>query len=309
MLAGLRLTLPDGRVVEPLHAAPWLDEPALPGLPGIMRGLQGDFVCVPFGTGDPSPLPPRWQAMGVAAPQIDPPHGFGANGMWQVTRDGAALCATIDYPDADPIARLSRRMTPLAGGRVNMAVTITPRRDCSLPIALHPIFRLGADTRLRPGAHGPVWTHPCGSGVDPCPLLPDAVAEGLHDLPGRDGTTLDFTRLPRTEPCESRLLITQTDGRFTLDHHAEGWSVTLEWDATLLPSLMLWVSNRGRSHAPWNGRHLALGVEPCIAAFDLGAVASAAPSPLTDAGVRTVMNLAADTPVVIRYALSVAPLG
>ena len=35
------------------------------------------------------------------------------------------------------------------------------------------------------------------------------------------------------------------------------------------------MSNRGRQYDPWNGRNLCLGVEPVVAAFDLGVAAGA----------------------------------
>lgn len=309
MLGDLCLSLPDGRRVRPLARAPWLDEAPLPeGTPGILRGLQGDFACVPFGTGDPAPLPGRWRAMGLSAPPQDPPHGFGANHDWQVDTDAGSLGAWIGYPCASPVARLSRRLTPAGPARVEMALTIEARRDCRLPVALHPIFRLATRTRLCPATPGPVLTHPCGSATDPCPLLPDAAAPGLESLPGRDGGTLDFSLLPRKAACECRLLLPASGGGLRLDHIDLGWSVTLEWDAGLLPGLMLWVSNRGRTMAPWNGRHLALGVEPCCAAFDLGAAVSAAENPLAGAGIPTALALGAGAPLTIRYAISVAAL-
>lgn len=311
MLAQLALRLPDGRLVEPLHRPPWFDEPPLPDLPAILQGLQGDFACVPFGTGDPAPLPARWQAMGISAPPQGPPHGYGANNLWQIDCVDGGLHADITYPDPHPIARLTRSLHPAGPGRVDLALTIEPRRDCRLPIALHPMFRLPAalgTALLRPGAHGPIWTHPCGPGPDPCPLRPDSIADSLQALPGQNGETLDFSRLPLAGRSESRLLITGTDGSARLDHSAEGWSVTLTWDADVLPSLMLWLSNRGRSQPPWNSRHLALGLEPCAAAFDLGVAASTAHSPLTASGVQTTVSLRAGKALQIRYAISVSAL-
>jgi hypothetical protein len=52
-----------------------------------------------------------------------------------------------------------------------------------------------------------------------------------------------------------------------------GWTLRLDWDRAQLPDVMLWISHRGRPGAPWNGRHLALGVEPVHGVFDLGRIA------------------------------------
>ena len=307
MVAPLRLRLPDGRWVEPLSIAPWAGEALPPDAPGILRGLRGDFPCVPFGTGDAGPLAPRWA--GVPHAPEGPPHGAAANGNWQVTAAADHLSARFEGPGDGPVAALEQELRPAGPGRVALELTIHPRRDCRLPLALHPIFRLSATpggTRLDPGAPGPVWTHPTEAGEDPCPLAPDSVAPDLAHLPGRDGGTLDFSHLPLSQPAESRLLIPHASGRFTLHHAPEGWSVTLEWDRAILPSVMLWVSNRGRTAPPWNGRHLALGVEPCAAAFDLGTAASVGQTPLSRAGVATAVALTAGQPLVIRHTIAVA---
>ena len=85
-----------------------------------------------------------------------------------------------------------------------------------------------------------------------------------------------------------------------------GWSLTLDWDHALLPDLMLWVSHGGRLHAPWNGRHFALGVEPVNGAWDLGRVTQPpAGHPLAQ---RTGVTLTPGEPCVIRSQLSARPL-
>lgn len=309
MVAPLRLRLPDGRMVEPLAIAPWAGEALPPEAPGILRGLRGDFACVPFGTGDPGPLVPRWA--GVPHAPEAPPHGHAANHAWDLWESGGALHGRIAYPEESPVAELSQLLRPTGPGRVEIALTIRARRDCRLPLALHPIFRLSAEaggTRIDAGPHGPVWTHPTLSTEDPCPLAPDATAPGLDTLPGRDGRPRDLSRLPISGAAECRLLVTGASGRVTLHHEPERWSVSLDWDRAILPSVMLWVSNCGRTEPPWNGRHLALGVEPCAAAFDLGTEASSGANPLAKEGVATAVMLSAHKPLVVRHEISVASI-
>jgi len=312
MLDGLALDLPDGRRVQPLHTAPWAgeagaDQPEAEALPAILRRLRGEWPCVPFGADDPAPLPDRWQVK-RGAPH-GPPHGFAANEVWQVWRDENRLCARIRYPEDHPVAGLARSVVPCAGG-VEMTLVIIPRRDCRLPVAVHPVFRLPAapgNVRLNPGAHGSIWTHPARS-PDPCPLRPDSTAMSLATLPGRDGAAVDFTHLPLAQASESRLLLTHASGRFALDNLAEGYRAALEWDIAAFPHLMLWVSNRCRADAPWHGRHLALGIEPCCAAFDLGTAISTQDNPLTRSGVATAVTLAVGSPWATSYRIVVEPL-
>ncbi|WP_151720874.1 hypothetical protein [Gemmobacter serpentinus] len=303
MIDGLRLRLPDGRMVTPLATAPWADDPALPG---IMRRLRGEWPCVPFGSEDLVPLPARWpQPSGAAVA----PHGHGSNHDWVVTQDGSGLHAVIDYPDTAPIHRLERLLQPDGAGVV-MTLRVTPRRDCCLPIALHPVLRLpdtAGAARLDVGQHKAVWSHPQMPPADPCPLAPDHVSPALTQMRRADGGAIDLTRLPLEEAAECRVLIPDAEGHASLSHLQEDWKVTLDWDRADFPGLMLWVSNRGRAHAPWNSRHLALGVEPCRAAFDLGQTVSAAVNPLADV-MPTVQTFHAGQVWESRYRIGVAPL-
>src|SRR5690349_20691501 len=67
----------DGRNLEPLHRAPWIEEPREtlpPALPeGVVR-LSGDFLCAPFS---------------VADVEKAPLHGWPANSPWAVVESAA----------------------------------------------------------------------------------------------------------------------------------------------------------------------------------------------------------------------------
>lgn len=300
MLGPVRFVLADGTEVRPFHTAPWVDTPEAEGQAGLMRGLRGEWPCVPFGAADP-----------VAAEWEDPfPHGFGSNHEWDVATDGEALTASIAYPSDHPVERLERRVSPNGTG-LDFELLVLPRTDARLPIGLHPVFALperpGA-AELLVDAAGPIFTHPDDPQPDPCPLLPGAAADRLSQMTLAAGGTVDLTRLPPEGRSESRVLVAGAAGRVELRNHATGIRTVLRWDAAKLPSLMLWISNRGRAHAPWNGRHLALGVEPVSAAFDLGTAASRAASELTRRGVPTTVALRAGEPWRIRYAVEVARL-
>lgn len=305
MLSPLQLSLPDGRRVEPLAVAPWVGE-ALPGAPPLLRSLRGSFPCLPFGTGEEGQLAQRWA--GVAHDLVDPPHGAPANGLWDVWVEGGVLRGQFAPAPDEQIALVEQDVRPDGPAGVACRLTATARRVCRLPIAIHPIFKLSAitgGTKVDLHSHGPIFTHPSFSLTDPCPLMPDTIADGLDALPARDGGTLDFLQLPRSTPSESRVLVTHSGGRVSL-HHKEGWTAHLVWDTSVLPSAMLWISNGGRSRPPWNGRHFGLGIEPCAAAFDLGTAASAGENPLSAAHVQTAVLLEPDQPLVVHYRISVS---
>ncbi|WP_068414788.1 hypothetical protein [Labrenzia sp. OB1] len=305
-LAELEVDLPDGRRVAPLHKAPWLGEDLPGNIPPLLAGLSGEWPCVPFGMAPKEPLAGDWSGL---SPLPDPwPHGFAANHDWEISSAGShALQAKITYPESDPVHHLTRQVRGVSGkAAVEISLGIHMRREASLPIGVHPVFRLPPETgqaRLCPGDHDQVYCYPADTGG--MPAFSRSAPFRIEDL---TGLGFDPLALPYPERSETLLLLTGSDGRFSLENHVENYRVTLNWEPEVFPSLLLWISNGGRSAAPWNGRHWALGVEPVCAAFDLGTSVSAADNPLQRAGVRTVRTLTPDHPFTTNYSISVAAL-
>ncbi len=102
-------------------------------------------------------------------------------------------------------------------------------------------------------------------------------------------------------------LITLTCVRLLIaDLHAR---LQLEWAPADLPSVILWISNRGRPGYPWDGKNLALGIEPVCGAFDLGNAVSNASNPIaTDHHVSTSVALSPGKPWATKYRISVSSL-
>jgi hypothetical protein len=133
-------------------------------------------------------------------------------------------------------------------------------------------------------------------------LQPNCIASSLKELPVTGGGTLDVTRLPLPFNTEELMQIENCKPPFVLRYPAQQTEVLLDWDTAHLPDALLWVSNGGRSHAPWSGTHYALGIEPDNSCFDLGSVATPAiEHPLAK---RAGLNLMAGVPLHITYRLS-----
>ncbi|WP_330628216.1 hypothetical protein RPE78_18025 (plasmid) [Thioclava litoralis] len=317
MIRDLALTLPDGRLHRPLARAPWLDRPDH-GQSGLMAGLSGEWPCVPFGAAG-EPVAAQWQ--GAAGIWEDPlPHGTAAHLHWDLglapTPSGPStpmITAEIALPAPHPVARLRRTLRPRGCG-LEIGLEILPRRDGDLPIGLHPVLALperrGA-ARIEIDGLSHVWTHPADPAADPSPVRPARRAAGLAALPLRDGHRgdgLDLSRLPLAGASETRLLAVAKGGAVRLHDHHAGLCTELRYDAALFPALMIWVSNRGRAHAPWNGQHLALGLEPVRACFDLGVAASRAATPLRQEGVATTYPFRAGHWLATRYHIGIRAL-
>ncbi|MFO1033238.1 MAG: hypothetical protein U1E15_03825 [Hyphomicrobiales bacterium] len=312
MLGPVHFVLADGREVSPLQVAPWHNDPQRLALPVILQGLRGEWPCVPFGADAERQLPPDWQPQGESCAGADVPHGWSSNNDWHwldSASDEIALACT--YPDDHPIAELRRRIRPVAGKpAVAITLEVGPRRDCRLPLGLHPTFRLpeevGAVT-VEPGQHGKVFSFP--GDVEPgASLFPAAaVFENLESVTKRNGQLAYADQLPFADDIEDLLQITGSAGSLALHYRKEGFRAHVRWNAKAFPSVLLWFSNRGRKHYPWNGRHLALGVEPVCSAFDLGPAISCGANPIAQSGTPTAMAFKAGQSAFFDLEISVSP--
>lgn len=308
----------DGREVQPFAVAPWADEPSeqLETLPPLLRRLRGEWPCVPFGgSRSPQKLPPDWEMARQETPAWHRhDHGFSSNHPWSIDdRSEDAVTLSIRYPDEHPIARLERRVAchpsePL----LQFSLTIHARADTTMPVGLHPVFRLPATSgaaALEMGSQSRIWSFPIDVEPDKSAAAPDQRDVAPADLKAADGSRLDLTRLPFADASEDLLVVAGTGGRMRLGNSEDGYRVSLAWDIADLPLCGLWLSNRGRSFYPWNARFTAIGIgiEPIAGAFDLGPAFSSG-TPLAKAGLTTGVSLKAGEPWTTRYSIGVAAL-
>lgn len=257
----LELTLPDGRRVRPLAEAPWQGDAAIAGdeaIPAHLRFLGGEWACVPFGKSEADRIV----------------HGFGTDNCWRFEegdRDSDdALALVIDYPADRPVERLRRTVRGVPGAaRVEFTLEVTARRDCVLPIGLHPILApglAGEEVRIEGGwSHGetfPVTFEPGVSRLAAASRFDDAGA-----LPLADGGAVSFGAL-LNETTEEAFQLFGLDGALRIVYPQSGHAVRLEWRAEDYPTCLFWISTGGRTAKPWKGRFRGFGVEPLDARFE-----------------------------------------
>lgn len=314
MLGPVEFALADGRRVQPLVVGGWAGDgtPEQAALPGLLRQMRGEWPCVPFGMEEQVALPVAWQA--APALVVDSwPHGYGSNHDWSlVSHDADGLVLVIDYPQDHPVRCLRREIRGVPGrAELDLSLRIEVRRAVELTIALHPVFRLPALPRqaelMIAGAGGgrtfPLVTDPSSQ------ALQDQPFSSLAKVPAAAGGTLDLSRLPLEHANEELLQVAASGGHVSLRNLAERYTATLDYDALLFPTVLLWIANCGRMDYPWNGRFRALGIEPVRSAFDLGLAVSANPrNPWRGAGVPTTVTLSPDEPLSTTYRIGVTDL-
>jgi hypothetical protein len=295
----IQFLLPTGRTVMPMYTAPWIGEPENAGLAPMMQGMRGDWLCVPFGLGRPvAGLTQRWREVGD--PETDgEAHGYAAHHEWSLIRKNPAeIALRIDPPQNHAIRQLTRVIRPLPGEpSVHFEILIDPRENVSLPVGLHPTFALPSEPGtviLEPGNFSYGMTFPGDFEPGAYPLKPDKLFDSLAGLETAAGAPIDLSRLPLEGDWEILFQLCGMDGRFDVVYVREGFRVRLQWNPEHLPSCVVWISNRGRKGPPWNGRNLALGIEPVCSAFDLGNLISRRNNPISESGVLTCIQFKAD---------------
>lgn len=305
-------TFPNGKTVSPFHEVPWRGKnlPHDLDIPPLLQFLRaGTWPCVPFGG-------PR-EVGGLASIYTDEldagfeelPHGPCSNADWTMEKSGNAITMNFECPVAHPISGMKQRISFAEDSPTAVfEVEVHPRADCSLPIGLHPTFRLPAE--LQPGSFEKGITYPGDFEPGAYILKYGAVFSSLKSVPSKAGSregvgdTVDLSRLPLPFPCENLVQLLNTDGSFVLLYREEGFRITLRWDRNVFPSCILWMSNGGRTYMPWNGENYCLGVEPVRSDFELGVRRSQGSNLTSQAGTPSCYDFKKGQPLFTKYTVS-----
>jgi hypothetical protein len=298
--------LPSGRSFAPFARAHWADDPGVDStLPAHLRHLGGEFVCVPFGIGGaPEALLPAWASESWR--RVNPkPHGHSADWPWDlISADSTHIELQLRYPADDDIDFLRRRLSVVADApAIDLELAVHARRPTRQPIGLHPILRLPEwPSQLRIEAEFDFgFTYPAR-----VPPGVSRVAIGqrftrLESLAGICGGRVDYSTLPKEAPTEEMLMLCNVQSPVTVHYPEEAAYFRISWDTMLLPSCLLWPSDRALADPPCNGKFRGLGLEPVAAAFDASREFALEENPINMSGVATAVHIVPDAPLTIRY--------
>lgn len=291
-----------GREVSPYALAPW--EPAeFPEIPTLLSVLRGDFFCLPF-----------------SGQESGPPHGEPANAEWSLLgQDERSLHLAMDTTDSG--ARVEKILSTRPGQNAVYFEHLISRLDGDFSYGNHPIL----DLSQLPEASGRVTTSGTrwasvfpGAFSNPADgetqaLKPGATFSDLREVELAAGGTTDLTRYPQRAGNEDLVMMVNS---------ATSPAQPFAWSAVVLdgylwfslknpldfPATLLWMSNGGRTAAPWSSRHLGrIGVEEVCSYFSHG-LADSRKNPLAAEGIPTTRHFSSDETVSLRIVQAVAPV-
>ncbi|WP_246217328.1 hypothetical protein [Paraburkholderia panacisoli] len=318
MLGGVALKRGD-RQVRPFYEPPWIGD-GTHQRPELLNHMRSEFPCVPFGVSyareavveswQESVTTPVTESHALLDSSDDLLHGYGCVTDWTLVRQtDLEIEIALEYPPASPIARLVRvvRADP-NGPAIDFSLAVEARKETRRPIGLHPnlaLPSLAGAFQIDPGAFRFGVVHPGGPEPGVSRAEPGAFFDRLDQVPLRAGGTAAFDRFPLPHNTEEIVQLCGVDGAVILTDDESQVAYRLCWDASVLPSLLLWISNRGRSYGPWNSHNLCLGVEPVASAFELGCRAALAANPINERGIPTAIALDPGQPVEFAYRFEV----
>lgn len=301
-----------GRTVRPFHVAPWHGENLPRQTPPIIRVLRGDFFCMPFGGNGT-----------VFGKERHPVHGEPANLRWKLasfqqdkhhTRLRAGVATRVRKGRVEKTIELRPKQHAIYQRHVvsGMSGPITIGHHAMLRFPDEPGSGVVSTSRFTFGAVYPEPTErPENRGYSI--LKPAAEFQTLERVPTITGEITDLSRYPARRGFEDIALV------------AADTSLPFAWTAVVFPaqrfawfalkdprvlaSTIFWFSNAGRHYPPWNGRHVSvMGLEEVTSAFHPGLAESVAPNLLSRRGIKTVVDLDPNRPLVVNYIMAVADI-
>lgn len=262
------------RTVQPFLIAPWVEEVVASDTEEVLKGLRGDFFCMPFGD--------RYMPDDG---NVYPLHGESATRVWKLdgieqTADRSELRASMEW-SVRP-GSVTKSVTVVEGQPAVYTRHIVSGVTGAFSYGMHPTLQLPdregcALVSVSPFELGEVCPYPFENpelgGYQA--LKVGAIFNNLSLVPRMDGTQADLTRYPSRKGYEDFVMMrTRQDLAFgwaAVSVPSEGYVWVSLKDPKVLPVSLMWMSNAGRHYAPWNGRNVGvIGMEEAAVQLPLG---------------------------------------
>jgi len=289
------------RVISPYSLSPWLPDGIDAELPPLLKNLRGDFLCLPFG------------------PQENgPPHGETANRAWHPVSESENTI-TLGISASDVAANITKTVSLRPGQTAVYFEHRISGLEGDWSYGNHPILDLSA---LQEGAarvsvspfrwasvYPEVFSAPADGAQQA--LRIGALFSDLSEIPLEDGGKTDLTRYPARAGNDDLVMMVSEDA--TPEQPFAWTAVVMDgyvWfslkNPADFPATLFWLSNGGRSAAPWESRHLGrLGIEDVCSHF-CDSVDISRKDLLRNLSVPTTRRFSKDEPVTLRNIQAVA---
>ncbi|MBN1943506.1 MAG: hypothetical protein JW849_09470 [Phycisphaerae bacterium] len=293
------------RPVQPYYVSPWQSEGLKINDP-VLVPLRGDFFCAPFGGNDE---PFRGEQHRC--------HGEPAHAKWRFVRqekDGKKASLTLAMRTKVRPGKVTKTLSLLDGQNVVYSTDVLEGYSGAMPMGHHATLAprdVEGSLCVTTSAFALGMT--CSEPVsDPATGSYQSLAVGakfrdLREVPllFKGAAPADCTRFPARAGYTDILAV------YKKPSDEPAWTAAVDaeagylWfslkDAAVLPATLLWISNRGRHTAPWNGRNLCLGLEDVCGNFAFGLAKSAGANPIKKAGFATAISLSPKAPTAVNY--------
>lgn len=262
MMAPVGFRLGD-RIVSPYSLSPWKPDEVDAELPVLLKNLRGDFFCLPFGP----------QENGL-------PHGETANCAWHFVSETESSL-TLGIAASDVSASITKTISLRPGQTAIYYEHSISGLEGDFNYGNHPILDLsripegGARVSVSPFRWASVYPEVFSDPADGArqALKIGALFSDLGEVPLAEGGTTDLTRYPARAGHEDLVMMVSEDA--TPEQPFAWTAVVLDgyvWfslkNPADFPATLFWLSNGGRSAAPWESRHLGrLGIEDVCSYF------------------------------------------
>ena len=289
--------------IQPYYISPWQREGGMVELP-VLRPLRGDFFCMPLGGGS-------------YHDEEHTPHGETASSRWRLVgtqNSGRVTSLTLSVRTKVRRGKVTKTLGLIDGHNVVYVRHVLEGFSGRMPLGHHATLAMPQEPRsvnvaLSPYRFG--LTNPASPG-DPAAgeYYSLAVNKRFKDLAKvptiwRDQPVTDCTAFPTRHGYTDILTCVAKAGNgpswTTATFTTEGFLWFSLKPPDLLPSTLLWVSNRGRHGAPWDGRNCCLGLEEVCSYLAEGIGSSLRANALSKAGVATAMKLSPKHATTIPY--------
>ena len=307
------------KIVQPLHTANWSEKNSdkLKEQPGIIKQLRGEFPCVPFGINTSiDEITEEWKETYSEEPYVvNDPHGFAANNDWDILEYSKCHAIfKIKYPEEDNIDYLIRTINVNNNNpnKINCSLKIIVKKDCSLPIGLHPMINIPRDKnkiKILPGKFLFGLTYP---GI----FLKDknlgAKGEEFFSITkviSNNNKYIDLSSPPFDGNYEDLFQLCGVDGKMVVENYIDNYRLSYDWDPNHFSSILMWISNKGRSEFPWNENHITVGLEPITSAFGLSThISKNSRNPISSKGISTSIKFYKNKTWITNYSFTLQKL-